>query len=359
MDILIMGRRALVLAAAVAMLAGCGVATTPAGMPQAAALFGAPVPGGAALIQRPDTAKSWLPAIAKKMPHLLYVGDQYTDSVFVYEYKTGAELGKLTNFKLPFGLCVDAAGDVWVTQYYGQSVTEYAHGEAKPIQTLSTGGSAIGCAVSPTGDLAVSNYGNPSRSGSVVIFTHATGKPVPYTNTKAWYPWGPAYDSNGNLYVEAENSGFQPSVFELASGGKSLNSVNFLQHINEAASAMWDGRFIELTDQMYPGNTTELYQVIASPTGGLSITGSTSLKDSCGEAGIAQPFVVGKSNTPINIQQGTAVVGGNDDCEGNFDYWSYPAGGSPFKTIVMKTLEFAPAKQNTQVWGQAVSNTIK
>jgi hypothetical protein len=54
---------------------------------------------------------------------------------------------------------VDAVGDVWIANYKGKSLVEYAHGGAMPLRTLSTDGTAIGCSINPlNGDVAVANH---------------------------------------------------------------------------------------------------------------------------------------------------------------------------------------------------------
>jgi len=363
MTTLIHRRRRFAFCSAVLLLGGCAGGSGNPGASPIASFAGLPLPAAIALRQQPDTSKSWISPAASKTKVLLYIADQYTDDVYIDQYKSAAPVGKITGLKLPFGLCVDAVGDIYVTDYYGESVTKYAHGSIKAGTTLDTGGPAIGCSVSPDGDLAVSNYGLFSHAGSVVVFTKASGKPTSYTNAELWYPWSPGYDNRGNLYVEAANNGQHTSVFELPTGGTSLRSVTFAQPIEQAAGVMWDGKYITLTDQGYPGFTTEIYQTVELPSGDLSLVAATNLRGSvsCSEAGIAQPFIVGRLNTPINSIQGNVVVGGNQDCgDDTFGYWNYPTGGVPFKELTLRTgfkgsRNVAPSKTTTEYSGQAVS----
>jgi hypothetical protein len=57
----------------------------------------------------------------------------------------------------------------------------------------------------------------------------------------------------------------------------------------------------------------------------------------CKLSDIVQPFIVGNQNTPSNNQQGTVVVGSNDQCHYGsgyaFSYWPYPNGGGPTHTL--------------------------
>ena len=87
---------------------------------------------------------------AEKAKALLYVSAQTTSDVYVYNYKTRALLGKLTGFKLPVGSCEDTQGDVWIANFDGKNVDEYAHGKSKRLTKLETDGAARGYAIDPT-----------------------------------------------------------------------------------------------------------------------------------------------------------------------------------------------------------------
>ena len=67
---------------------------------------------------------------------------------------------KLTGFATPYGECVDEKGDVFILNFDGESIVEYAHGGTAPIATLNDPGEKpSGCSVNPaTGDLAVTNF---------------------------------------------------------------------------------------------------------------------------------------------------------------------------------------------------------
>jgi hypothetical protein len=94
---------------------------------------------------------------ARTVKKLLYISDLSTNDVYVYDDQSGKAVGTLTGFNEPYGQCVDKKGDVWITNFQGKSVVEYAHGGAKPIHALNTDGSSDGCSVDPTtGNLAVS-----------------------------------------------------------------------------------------------------------------------------------------------------------------------------------------------------------
>jgi len=292
-----------------------------------------------------DHRKSWMSSDARNIKKLLYISDLSTNDVYVYNDQTGKAVGTLTGFNEPYGQCVDKKGNVWITNFGEASVVEYAHGRAEPIKTLSTDGSSDGCSIDPTtGNLAVSSW----SPGEILVFKHASGTPSIYTSQICSNMMPPGYDDDGNLYVQADNSG--PYVCELPHGSGSIRGpialIGF--SINFQGSVMWDGKYITLSDQEYNGYETGIYQVTEDASGNLTKVGQTALSDDCNgdEADVFQPFIVGTKNTPSNKTQGKMVVGGNLSCTNRFDNWTYPVSGNP-----RSSLKDAP----TEPYGQSVS----
>lgn len=275
---------------------------------------------------RADRTRSWMEPGARKIKRLLYVGSGY--SVYVYNYDSGAEVGALTGFDNTYGECVDAKGDVFLTTFigYAGAVLEYGHGGTDPIKTFATSGHPIGCSVDAAGDLAVNN-GTTSES-DLEVWAAASRIPKTYENQKDCNEmWAPGYDNRGNLFMEVG-----PNLCELPVSGDSLIPVTLNHSIIFPGSVMWDGRHLTLTDQ---GNG-EIYRVKETRKG-LMVVGTTQLEQHCGEVQVVQPFIVGSKNTPVNDEQGTVLVGGNEFCSQLSDltvpvaYWHYPRGGDPFK----------------------------
>src|SRR5579871_6773378 len=103
---------AVFIAAALAMLAGCGGGSPPSalgapGAPQASRMGFVPQ-------VRPERHRSWMSPDARKRS-LLYASDEDTGNVDVYDYTSGKPpqklYGQITGFQIPDGLCVDGAGD--------------------------------------------------------------------------------------------------------------------------------------------------------------------------------------------------------------------------------------------------------
>src|SRR5579871_2156735 len=123
-------RYALCICAAAALLAGCGGAQPPTAQSDAVGLA-----------QRSRSAQhngrgSWMLPEAKT-EDLMYVSDGTLSAVLVFAYKSRKQVGQLTAFNEPYGQCVDAKGDVWITDVSNGTVAEYAHGGTKPLKTLT------------------------------------------------------------------------------------------------------------------------------------------------------------------------------------------------------------------------------
>jgi len=283
--------------------------------------------------------------VARKAKRLLYVSGCYA-LVYVYDYDSGALVGTLAGFNFPQGQCVDARGDVWIANFgersSGQhsSIVEYSHGGSTPLKTFVTNGSSGGCSVSPNGDLTVSNFDRDFgyETGSIQVWKDASGSPAEYTSTSCRFLYPPAYDAEGNLYVEGLEKLMTPttSVCELAANGKNLRKVQVSQTITYANGAAWDGKYLVLSGQDYNGYATVLYRTTEGAKGDLTAVGKTILRDSKCEsssAGLYQPFIVGRRNTPENREQGHVLIAGDLACSYRFDFWKYPGGGDPFKEL--------------------------
>ncbi len=287
--------------------------------------------------QHPDHGKSWMSPDAKRYKQLLYVSDRDTNDVYVFSYPQDVSVGRLRGFAEPYGQCVDGKGNVYISNFAAGSVVEYAHGGKRVIKTLNTDGYPIGCSTDENGDIAVTNFATPSGPGNVEIFSEGSGSPKSYGNNACYYMWPAGYDESGNLYAEGQNG--TVSVCELPSGGSSMNLVSFNKTIYFPGSVMWDGEYITLTDQEYGGQyQTAIYQATeGSDT--LSAQGATELSGNCSlhYVDVVQPFIVGKTNTPVNRRQGHVVEGGNLWCgasgSGSMNGWDYPAGGAPISQL--------------------------
>lgn len=249
--------------------------------------------------------------------YLLYVSDTETSDVYVFSYPKGMLVQTLTGFTDPAGECVDAHGDVFVTNTGANDILEYAHGGATPIATLNDGGYfPIGCSVdSANGNLAVTNFSTSSSGpGDVVIYKHAKGGPTGnYTDSRINDMLLCGYDDAGNLFVDGLTQGSAFRFAELRKGSSALMNVALNQHIGSAGGVQWDGKYVAVGDQA----TNVVYQFVISGKKGKEV-GSTPLS---GASQVFQ-FWIGGSKL-IGPDAGAADVG----------IWHYPTGGPAIKTI--------------------------
>jgi hypothetical protein len=293
-----------------------------------------------------DLEPSWVsPGAAGKT--LLYVSDWNTNSVFAYDFATRALVGRLKGFTAPYGQCVDAAGDVWISEFGVSDIVEYAHGGKRPIGTLQTDGHPIGCAIdSKTGKLAVANFYAKGAAGSIQVWKNATGTPQTYHSSTFYYLWPPAYDGKGNLFVEGQVHHGAYGLAELARGGTALRNITLKgAAIRYAGGVIWDGVHVGFADQNFDGkNTTAIYRT--NVAGGVAtVIGDTHLTDRCygGNEDTPQPFFVRANGVEM-------IVGGNLWCPNRFDYFDYPAGGGPKHFL---------AQPPREPYGQSVSPPVQ
>lgn len=266
-----------------------------------------------------QSRKSWLSADAKAAKALLYVASGST--VDVYAWPALDQVGSLTGFQSPGGMCVDKRGDVYVTDITTLTISEYPHDGLTPIARLTDAyGSPEGCSVDPkTGNLAVSTAVTSSGLGNVLVFTHARGMPKAYSTADVGLDVVPAYDPNGNLFVDGYDASIA-GLAELPSGGGTFESITLDQTIDDPTGLDWDGKYLAIAD----ASTGTIYQLSVSGTTA-TVAGSTSLTDG---RYLDQFWVTGISK---NIQ-GDEVVGASYGYD-SVDVWSYPSGGQPSASI--------------------------
>jgi hypothetical protein len=294
--------------------------------------FAAASSAGCALRPSPLSATLGITPAAPAQPlaakSLLYVSDWSTNAVYVYDYETRDQIGKLGGFKQPSGECVDRKGDIWITNFQKSEALKYAHGGSSAIERLQTEGFPIGCAVSTTGDLAIVNFYTARGAGNLEVWENGGGKPTTYKPSAFYYLWPPAYDDKGDLFLEGlVKDGTRYGVTELAHDGKALRAITLKgAAIHYGGAAEWDGTHVAFTDQSSAGgDTTVIYRVAIKGTMG-TVVGRTHLSDNChGNAtDVVQPFIV---------QPKGVVVGGNLSCKNRVDYWAYPSGGAAQESL--------------------------
>jgi hypothetical protein len=304
---------------AAALLAGCGGSQPPiAAMPRAAQSL--PFVQRNAIGEHDRSGSSWMAPDAVTQD-LLYVGGNSGD-VTVYSYPKGRLVGTLKNpyFFLPAGECVDKASNIFITDLGANKIFEYRHGGTKPLQILqSAAGDPTGCSIDPTtGNLAVTSLGRGS-GGNVAIYPPARGTPTTYTDPNIYSYFFCGYDPGGNLYVDGQAYNPKPFKFaELPKGSGSFTDIKLPLKMYFPGGVQWDGKYVAVGDQAHESQQTAIiYQFAISGSTG-TLKGTTTLNSS----NDVQQFWI----------QGHRIIGGNHP-NNDVQYWNYPAGGNPTKTI--------------------------
>jgi hypothetical protein len=256
---------------------------------------------------------------------LLYVSNR--SGLCVYSYPLGRLMPALTlsGFTSTRGLCSDAAGNVFVVDQGASDVIEYTHGGTTPILTLSLNGDApLACSVdAKTGNLAVTANGS-SRS-YVAIYKKAFGIPKEYSSSQFTFMFFCAYDSKGDLLVDGQYWLHQPTAefAELSFGSGTLKPITMSQDFSSSPGDLqWDGKYWAIGNALPP--TYAIYQVTIMDKSGI-VVGSTALDQVVKDAS----FYIDKSNV---------LVPNDNASNSNIQFYKYPAGGLPFKTITKGSL---------------------
>lgn len=261
MNIPTSARRTLGICVAIAGLAGCSGGSPPSVLGttnSSAQTVAGGLAGRSTLLAvrtgaiNPDHGASWISPEVKGKP-VLFVSDSSTDDVYLYKLPTLKHVGTLTGFSQPQGECSDTKGNVWIANTGTQQVFEYSHEGVKENILTDSVGYPVGCAWdSTTGNLAVTNlYDISSSPGSVLVYSHASGSPIAYTNPSQILYYFDGYDTKGNLFFDgATSSSFVLS--ELPKGAATAHTVQIIGGtIYEPGTVDWyaSGNYLIVGDQ--------------------------------------------------------------------------------------------------------------
>lgn len=200
----------------------------------------------------PQNHGSWM-QLAAKSGDLLYVTRPPSRSVDVYTYPAGNQVGTLTGFTNPYGICSDGAGNVWIADdtagsFSPGAMVEYAHGGTTPVAQLSDSDPPLNCSVDrTTGNLAVaSNY----FSQRVAIYAGAQGSPEYYYATGAT-PFDCSYDGVGNLFAAAKTGIYASKLFKLRKGASALSQYKLVPFGYADFGIAWDGKRLAIPQSPY------------------------------------------------------------------------------------------------------------
>jgi hypothetical protein len=300
--------------AAAAFLAACGA--PPLSLSQGQDDMQPPIPA------RADRGGSWMLPEAKSEDLLYVTAPQFSHpKVYVYSYPGGRPVGVLNFGKaLPERECSDKNGNVFITNRinsgYPGIVSEYAHGGTQQINTFSYKNYAsYDCASDPTtGNLAVL-FNLASSDGVIAVYSHAKSGPTVYQTQMV--PLYCGYDNAGNLFVDGtpsgDGSGFE--FAELPKNGSQVEAILLNESFEAPGPVQWDGQYITVGNEP----TEIIYRFVISGSQGTSV---------------GETYLSPEPNVENWWIHGGTVIGAWADREGPaVYYWTYPAGGSPIKTI--------------------------
>ncbi len=308
-----------------ASLTGCSTATTRVALPLAHAAT------NPLAFQNPTRSRGWMEA-GTEASDLLYVSNYH--QLLVFSYPKGKLVGEITVPSGDFaGLCSDNSGDVFVTSIGSRSqsyILEYAHGGREPIATLDDPGWPNGCAVDPsTGNVAVTNIsagGPPYYHGDVVVYPDGQAPPTQYSDSAIPFFLFCSYDASGNLFADGYDASAS-GLAELPNGGGTLTNVTLSENIAPSSIQWVDANraFVVANGSGGPRGPIDIYQIRVSGSTG-TVSGPTILKTKHDRSSRNYQFWTGDGRII-----GPALVRG--DVAGLLDFWNYPKGGRPTKSI--------------------------
>ncbi|HXM06489.1 MAG TPA: hypothetical protein VN936_03455 [Candidatus Acidoferrum sp.] len=247
--------------------------------------------------------------------NLLYVIDPGSMAAMEYTFKPAALrfAAILNGVQDPFGACVDASQNVWITQT-GTLLARFAHGATSPDATLNVkSGSPMDCSVDDnTGDLAV--LAETVIISTVDLFKGGRGRPaeIPLGRIVEAYC---SYDGYGNLFVAGQSSGRDPLLYEIPNGGKSYKVISMNQAPAQPGGIAWDGTYLDIADSTI--GAIDRFEVSGS---------SATLFDSIPleATGMIGKFSVSGKYLVVPFQSGS---------NGFVNVYSYPAGGKRLRTL--------------------------
>jgi hypothetical protein len=295
-----LARDTISISAAAALLAGCG--------------------GSQPLVGAPNTVAQ-SPAVATgPKDSLLFVSDEGTSDVYVYSLAKDRLVGTLTGFSEPRGVCLNPAGDVWITNAGDSNLLEYAPGGTKPIGSLNDPGeSPVDCSVdATTGTLSAANIVSVKAGpGSLSVYTGAVGIPA---NVPAFaHTYNAAYDPAGNLFLDGASDIGWFQFGELAHGQKTVTNLTLKgATITDPTNVQYADGHLTIGDERGYPEDSDIYQVTVSGTTA-RVVGRTRLND----ANVIAYFISGNRVFCLNSTNRGAHVA----------IYKYPAGGKPIQTI--------------------------
>jgi hypothetical protein len=250
---------------------------------------------------------------------LLYVVDDGAATVSYYSYPKMKKAGALTGFGSVNGACVDAKSNVFIPDGGNYEVDEFAHGGTKILRKLKDFDFYLeGCAIDPvTGNLAVATQPRNSSPGGVAIFARAKGKAKNLDASGIYLPSHCAYDGNGDLFLDGQDTMGYFRLTELPAKSKTFVPIELDQSITVPGGVHWDGKYLAVGDQGAGYRGSDVYRFAISGSSGTTVS---------------KVALLGSSEVDDFWLDGSRLIAPDHGRSAStLKIWKYPAGGYPVK----------------------------
>ncbi len=223
----------------------------------------------AALAPPMPRARGWLSPEVKKHSNLIYAAAGNEVLIF-REERNSPPIGKITDgVSSAYGLYVDRHGNLYVANWYGDTVTAYAPGSLTPFATYSQDlNRPLYPIVDASGNLFVSN----ANSGGVIEYRHGTTSVSRILQTGGTEADGMDFDAKGNLYVAYRNGGigsietFAPGSTQGKMLSMQLDQPQSLIVANSGIILAIETGAANRIDEFLPGSSTPQLEVAVPQT---------------------------------------------------------------------------------------------
>jgi hypothetical protein len=332
MNISSFAKTVLGVSAAAAMLAGCSGGASQSGLPtqtggnSAMSVGSHNVPmqllNTSVLAVKPAQVHAvpgagFLTATAGSKAAISDAGDETVD---LLTYPGGSQVGQITGLSEPQGMCAQAGKTFWVANTGGSNIIHYNAARKQLGSITDSGQYPVGCSTFK-GNVAVSNIiSTSSGPGSVTVYAGGKGTGTNYSVSNMSRVYFITYDKTGDIYVSGEDASGVADLAWLKHGGSSFAPVTLDgATINFPGTVQFARGSVVVGDQSGSGGHSVLYQTSGAGTATLTVTGSTQLNSALDAV---QCWITAKAGVVVP-----------DAADLNVQYYAYPAGGSPTKTI--------------------------
>lgn len=248
---------------------------------------------------------------------LLYLSA--SSSVNVYTFPRGKLLGSLV---VGGYLCSDKYGNVVVAGAAGVSqVWVYPHGSNNPIADMYNPYESGGCSVDVSSEsIAVAG----GFSGSAVVWPYNAKRgwrlAHEYNDPNMLLSAYSAYDPQGNLFLDGQDSNRLFMLAELPKGSSTFTTINLNRVIHEPGSLQWLGKYLAVEDAgQSESSPAVIYRFAINGSSGHRVS-TTTLTNS-------------RAAAQFLIHEHTVIGPFSSSSAGGIGFWRFPKGGAPIRTI--------------------------